>query len=240
MNQKTLQFVFPKTVPVLVGYLFMGIAFGLLLNHIGYSCLWAFFISLTVFSGTLQFLLITFLGGGFSLLTVALMTLFINGRYMFYGLSFLDSFKRMGAVYPYMIHALTDETYSLLCAVDGRCPNGISEARAMQAIAVLDHLYWIAGCVLGAAAGSLISFDITGVDFAMTALFVVVVIDQWRDAKNDRPLSGGHLAAAVGAVCGAAALLIFKADGFILPALALTTAALVVLRPVIEKREARA
>ena len=143
------RFSLRQTVPVLCGYLFLGIAFGLLLQQAGYSWPWALLISCVVYAGSLQFVLVGMLGGGFaSLLSVALTTLSVNSRHLFYGLSFLDTFRRMGRARPYMIFSLTDETYSLLCGV--KIPDDLRADKVRLWMSALDHGSWIAGSVIGA------------------------------------------------------------------------------------------
>lgn len=210
-NQKSeLHFAFLRTVPVLLGYLCLGMGFGLMLQDVGYHFVWAFFCSLFIYSGSMQYMLVTLLSGGASLVYAALMTLFINGRHIFYGISFVDSFKQMGKAYPYMIFSLTDETYSVICSL--RVPKGLNENRVKFFIALLDHGYWITGCVLGCVLGQLISFNTAGVDFSMTALFIVIVMNQWKE-------NGTHLPAIIAAIVGISFLIILGPDKFLLPAL---------------------
>ena len=218
--RQTVRFAFYKTIPVLLGYLFLGLAFGLLLQEAGYSFWWALLSSGIVYAGSIQFVLVEFLSGGTGLLTVAVMTLLINSRHAFYGLSFVEKFRKM-KTYPYMIFSLTDETYSLLCSL--KVPEGIDEKKAMFLIALFDQLYWVAGSVLGAALGQVLPFDMTGIDFAMTALFVTIFVDQWREAKS-------HLPAIVGLCSAAVCLLIFGGSNFILPSLIITVGILMDLR----------
>ncbi len=218
--RQTVRFAFYKTIPVLLGYLFLGLAFGLLLQEAGYSFWWALLSSGIVYAGSIQFVLVEFLSGGTGLLTVAVMTLLINSRHAFYGLSFVEKFRKM-KTYPYMIFSLTDETYSLLCSL--KVPEGIDEKKAMFLIALFDQLYWVAGSVLGAALGQVLPFDMTGIDFAMTALFVTIFVDQWREAKS-------HLPAIVGLCSAAVCLLIFGGSNFILPSLIITVGILMALR----------
>ena len=218
--RQTVRFAFYKTIPVLLGYLFLGLAFGLLLQEAGYSFWWALLSSGIVYAGSIQFVLVEFLSGGTGLLTVAVMTLLINSRHAFYGLSFVEKFRKM-KTYPYMIFSLTDETYSLLCSL--KVPEGIDEKKAMFLIALFDQLYWGAGSVLGAALGQVLPFDMTGIDFAMTALFVTIFVDQWREAKS-------HLPAIVGLCSAAVCLLIFGGSNFILPSLIITVGILMALR----------
>ncbi len=203
-------FAFKMTIPVLLGYVFLGIAFGLMLTGIGYGPLWAFFISLFVYAGSMQFVLVTLISGGANLITVILMTVFINGRHIFYGLSFIEKFKKMGWMYPYMVFSLTDETYSVLN--DVRVSGDLNERWVYFFISFLDHLYWISGSVVGASIGKIISFNTTGIDFAMTALFVVIVINQWRDSHEHRP-------ALIGLIVGILALVLLGPDRFIIPSI---------------------
>ncbi len=166
------------------------------------------------------FVLVGFLSGGASLLSVAVMSLSLGSRHMFYGLSFLEKFRAMGKKGLYMVFSLTDETYSLLCAT--RMDNQ-EDKRLYFCMALLDQVYWIAGSVLGAVAGGLLPLDLAGIDFAMTALFVVIFVEQWKSFSS-------HLPAVVGAVCGVASLAVFGSDGFVLPALALSVLLLTVCR----------
>jgi len=225
---KTLRFAFIQSLPVLFGYVFLGTAFGILIQKAGYNYIWAFFASLTVYAGSLQFVLVSFLSLGTALTTVALMTLFINSRHIFYGLSFIDSFKETGKVYPYMIFSLTDETYSVLCSL--KVPDGMNKNTVMFLIALLNHSYWVAGSVLGALIGQMIPFDVTGIDFSMTALFVVIFLEQWKTSKT-------HIPALIGFASGIFFLITFGPDNFLLPSLITTVILLSVLRPYIKLQE---
>ena len=154
------------------------------------------------------------------------MTLLINSRHAFYGLSFVEKFRRM-KTYPYMVFSLTDETYSLLCSL--KTPEGVDEKKAMFFISLFDQLYWIGGSVLGGVLGQLLPFDMTGIDFAMTALFVTIFVDQWREART-------HLPAVIGLISSVVCLLIFGGNNFILPSLIITVGLLMALRNRIEGR----
>lgn len=216
MGEKMKEFkkAFVKTIPILCGYLFLGIAFGVLLQQAGFNFIWAFFASIFIYAGTGQFLLVSLLSENASLIIVAAMTLFINCRHIFYGITFVDRFKKMGKFYPYMIFSLTDETYSLLCIE--RYKKGYeTDDKTLFYIALLDHIYWIAGSVIGALMGQYIPIDFTGIDFSMTALFLVIFIDQQKGTKERLPAVSGLLAATL-------CLLIFGSDGFLLPALLVT------------------
>ena len=187
MNRKALSAAFPVTVPVLMGYLAIGMAFGFMLQAIGYNFIWAFFMSLTIYAGSGQYLGVTLLSTAASLGTVAFMTLLINFRHLVYGLSMLEKFRGMGWRKFYMIFSLTDETYALLSSA--QAPVGVDPKSFYFAIALLDQSYWIIGSVIGAVAGAgaLIPVDTTGIDFAMTALFVVIAVDQWKAYRNHLP-----------------------------------------------------
>ena len=212
MDRKALSAAFPVTVPVLMGYLAIGIAFGLMLQEAGYNFIWAFFMSLTIYAGSGQYLGVTLLATAAGLGTVALMTLLINFRHLVYGLSMLEKFRGMGWRKLYMIFSLTDETYALLSSA--RAPVGVDPRSFYFAIALLDQSYWVLGSVIGGVAGALIPFSTEGVDFAMTALFVVMFLDQWADAKDHRP-------ALLGLGCSAVCLAVFGSGGFIIPAMCL-------------------
>lgn len=216
-----LRFAGEKTLPVLFGYLFLGIAFGVLLQQAGYGVGWALAISSCVYAGSIQFVMVGFLSGGAGFASIALMTLLINSRHLFYGLSFIEKFRRMGKLRPYLIFSLTDETYSLLCSL--KMPPELDEREVFFTISLLDQLYWVAGSVLGSVLGSLIPFDTTGIDFAMTALFVVIFVEQWLEAKSRLP-------AVIGLVSSVLCLLLVGPEHFILPALLVTVTVLLLCK----------
>lgn len=192
-----------------------------MLQSAGYNFIWAIFISLFVYAGSGQFALVGLLSGGAGLLTTVIMQLSINSRHIFYGLSFIEKFKKMGKAYPYMIFSLTDETYSLLCST--AVPAEADEKKVFFLIALFDQIYWIIGSAMGALIGQLIPFDSAGVEFAMTSLFVVIFVEQWISLKN-------HMPAMVGAVCGIICFVLFDPSKFILPALVSTVAVLTMYR----------
>lgn len=211
-KKRLLQYGFLQTLPVLCGYLFLGMAFGVLLQKAGYGIGFAFLISLIVYAGSMQFVLIGLLTSGASLLTAALMTLSINSRHIFYGLSFIEKFQSMGKKGIYMVASLTDETYSVLCGM--KVPKELeqNEKKLFFLVALLNHLYWIIGSILGAGIGQVLPFDTTGIDFAMTALFVVIYIEQWLDSPDKFP-------AILGISFAILSLVLFGKDKFLLPAL---------------------
>lgn len=222
MDRKTLAAAFPVTVPVLMGYLAIGMAFGLMLQSIGYGVGWAFLMSLTIYAGSGQYLGVSLLATGAPLTQVAFLTLVINFRHLVYGLSMLEKFRGMGLRKLYMIFSLTDETYALLSSA--RAPEGVDEKNYYFCVAMMNQSYWIAGSVLGSLAGAALGFDTTGVDFAMTALFLVIAVGQWKAA-------GGHLPALLGGAATLISLLVAGAEDMLLPALAIIVIALTALRP---------
>lgn len=226
--RQTARFAFRQSLGVLFGYVFLGTAFGILLRQAGFGALWSLAFSGLVYAGSLQFVLAGFLAAPTALPTVALMSLFINARHLFYGLSFIERFRSMGKKRPYMIFSLTDETYSVLCGMD-EVPAVVDKNGAMFLVALLDQLYWVAGSLLGTFAGSL-PLDFTGIDFSMTALFLVIFLEQWRGAKS-------HLPALLGLGCGAVFLLALGPDNFLLPALCTTVAVLLLARPVLNREK---
>ena len=226
--RQTARFAFRQSLGVLFGYVFLGTAFGILLRQAGFGALWSLAFSGLVYAGSLQFVLAGFLAAPTALPTVALMSLFINARHLFYGLSFIERFRSMGKKRLYMIFSLTDETYSVLCGMD-EVPAGVDKNGAMFLVALLDQLYWVAGSLLGTFAGGL-PLDFTGIDFSMTALFLVIFLEQWRGAKS-------HLPALLGLGCGAVFLLALGPDNFLLPALCTTVAVLLLARPVLNREK---
>ena len=228
MNRKTFAAAFPATVPVLMGYLAIGMAFGLMLQSIGYGAIWAFFMSLTIYAGSGQYLGVSLLATGAPLAQVAFLTLMINFRHLVYGLSLLEKFHGMGLRKLYMMFSLTDETYALLSAA--KVPEGIREHDYYLAVAMMDHSYWIAGSVIGALLGEALGFDTTGVDFAMTALFLVIAVGQWKAA-------GSHLPALLGGAATLISLFVVGAEDMLLPALGIIVAVLTLLRPKLDGAE---
>ncbi len=220
-RRRTFLFAFRTSLPVLTGYVAAGTAFGLLLQQAGYGIAWAALSSVLVYAGSMQFMLVGLLSDGSGPVAVAMVTLFVNFRHFFYGLSFLDVFKAMGRKRPYMVFALTDETYSVLCATTP--PEDVDANGYRFWLALLDQGYWVAGSLLGAAVGTLIPFRLDGLDFAMTALFVVLLVEQWRAFRTHEPVFVGFAATV-------AAVLVFGRSNVLLPSLAVIVLGLLLLR----------
>ena len=221
---KKLRSNFVRTFPVMAGYVALGIGLGIILNSHGYGVLWALLMSVLIYAGSMQFMAINLIAAGAGLITFALTTVVVNARHLFYGVSMIDKYKDTGRSKPYLIFALTDETYSLVC-------NDISlDKKDYLQISLLDHCYWVTGSVLGALIGELVPFDFAGVDFALTALFVSIVTEQWIANKD-------HWPALIGAAASVASLLIFGKQDFLIPSMVLITIGLAVLK-LVRKRGA--
>ena len=230
--KKTFAYAFRHSLPIMLGFFPLGIAYGILMRSIGYNALWTGACSGFVLAGSLQFLMVSFFGGGVSIITVAALALLLNSRHIFYGVSFIEkfnSFKKSSKLF--LIFALTDESYSLHCS--HKITDGVREEGAYVLTAALVMLYWVGFSVLGAAVGSFITFDTTGIDFSLTALFTVILLDQLRGA-------GSRLPARTALVSSLLSILLFGADSFILPSLILTMAALTLLKRRIEPEEKEA
>ena len=232
MKRKALKAAVPYTLPVMMGYIFLGMAFGILLHNTNVPDGWALFMSIFVYAGSMQFVAIELLTAPFAPFSAALVTLMVNARHLFYGLSMLEPFKIMGKLKPYMIFSLSDETYSLECAAEP--PEGVDRKYFLFFIALLDQSYWILGSVIGAVAGALIPFSTEGVDFAMTALFVVIAVDQWRSYRR-------HLPAVLGAGVTVLFLIVlghfFGQDQMLLISLGVIVLCLLVLRDRLDEKE---
>lgn len=226
MDKKAFKAAFPLTMPVFAGYLVLGMGFGILLSSKGYSFLWALVMSLTIYGGSAQYVAVDLLSGGASLISTALLTFMVNARYLFYGVSMIEKYKHIGKIKPYLIFGLTDETYSLVCTTEA--PEGVDRKKFFFYITILDQSYWVLGSVLGAIAGSTLAFNTEGVDFAMTALFVVIFIDQWLSHKDHRP-------AIIGLVSTIVCLVVFGAESFLIPAMVVISAALLIMRRSLSK-----
>ena len=217
---------FKYSLPVLFGYIPLGFAFGVMLQAQGYNALWAFFMCVTIFSGTGQYLIVSMLAVGASIPNVILTTLLLHSRYFFYGLSMIDKYHRIGGTKWYLIFGLTDETYAILSTE--KPPEGISRAAFYTSVTFLNHCYWIIGGVVGTLVGGILPFSTKGIEFVMTALFSVLVVEQWKAHKN-------HLPALIGFVLPIISLLILGADHFLIPALLVVSVTLMCLRPVLDK-----
>lgn len=221
MKRKALQTVFLDTLPVLTGYIFLGMGFGILLaEQTDKGFLWALFMSIFMFAGSGQYLAVSLIASHASLLSTAIATFLINARHIFYGISLVDTYKGAKGA-PYMIFGLTDETYSLV--TQNQPPEGMKRHTYCLLVTLFDHTYWIAGCCLGFLAGDLIPISFEGVEFVLTALFVTLFTEQWLTHKN-------HLSAIVGVVCTAACLICLGSEYFLIPAMVMIAVLLLITR----------
>ena len=219
-SSTTLKTAFVKSIPIFCSYVFVSMAYGMMMASAGFPWYDSLLVSLTVYTGAFQFVLITFLSSGASLITIALTALLMNSRQSFYSITFLKEFKQMGRRKLYMIHTMTDETYAVNCTLD--LPKKEKED-TMFLVALFSRCYWMVGSVLGGILGQIIPFDLTGIDFCMTALFLIIFIDQWEKAEKHTPALTGL---GIGVIC----LLIFGENRFMLPALLIVSALLLLFQ----------
>lgn len=229
MKRKALRAAFPMTLPVLTGYLVLGISYGILMTSSGFPFWMPMVTSLTVFAGSMEFVLVNLLLSGFDLVQAFLMTLMINARHLFYGISMLDRYRGAGLKKLYMIFGLTDESFSVNCVAEP--PEGVEKGWFMFFVTLLDHGYWFLGASLGGVFGTLVQFNTEGLDFVMTAMFVVIFLEQWQKEEN-------HLCSVMGLVLPVICLLIFGADSFMIPAMLAILAGLTLARKPLEKEAA--
>ena len=221
MKKAVVKQAFFKSLPVMAGYFVLGIGFGILLRSAGYGTLWAFAMSLLIYAGSMQYVGVGLIAGGASVLTTAVTTVMVNARHLFYSISMIDRYKDAGKYKPYLIFALTDETYSLLC--DGHASAEDDPDQYRFFVSLFDHCYWVTGSVLGSLLGAVIPFSTAGIEFSMTALFIASFTEQWLNTKD-------HIPALTGLLGTLACLLIFGREQFLIPAMLLITLVLTVLR----------
>lgn len=221
MKKNAVRAAFLDTVPVMTGYVFLGFGFGILMYQSGYGAIWSVAMSLFIYAGSMQYMAVSLLTGGANLLTTALTTVVVNARHLFYGISMVDAYKGAGKKKPYMIFALTDETYSLVSR--NQAPEGISFHNYCLLVSFFDQCWWVIGTLLGALAGDLLPINYEGIEFVLTALFVTIFVEQWLSTKN-------HFPAIVGVAATAACLLMFGKDVFLIPSMGLIAAILIMSR----------
>ena len=207
-----LRAAFPHTIPVLTGYLMLGMAYGILMQTKGYGPLWSGLMSAIAFCGSMQYAAITLLTTVFDPLQAFFLSLMVNARHLFYGVSMLKKYAGLGALRPLLIWWLTDETFSVLCTVD--VPEGVERGPFYFWVSFLNYLYWVGGTLVGGLFGSFLTFNTTGIDFALTALFVVLFIEQLKGKQQ-------RISGVIGLVCTVAALAVFGADKMVIAAMVL-------------------
>lgn len=208
-----------RTLPVLAGYLVLGIGFGIVMVSKGYGPVWSLAMGGFIYAGSMQYVAADLLSAGASLITTALTTLLVNARHLFYGISMLERYRKAGRAKPYLIFGLTDETYSLVAS--SKAPDekdadssNILTNRDLFRITLIDHTYWVTGCLLGGLIGTVVPWDFAGVDFALTALFVCILTEQWLSTRD-------HIPALIGLGATLLSLLVFGTESFLLPAMAM-------------------
>ncbi len=221
MNKKILRQAFTASIPVLAGYIVLGMGFGILLRAAGFGALWALGMSICIFAGSMQYVGVELLAGGASVLTTALTTLMVNARHLFYSISMIRLYKDAGRYRPYLFFGLTDETYSLLC--DGHAPADGDAHLYRFLVTMFNHSYWITGCVLGNLLGAVLPFSTDGLAFSMTALFAASFTEQWLSAKD-------HVPALTGLLGTLLCLVLLGPEHFLIPAMLLITLVLTCLR----------
>ena len=226
VKRRALCAAFPHTIPVMTGYLFLGMTYGIFMRASGFSFIYPMLMSMSIFAGAMEFVTVNLLMGAFNPVQAFTMTLMVNARHLFYGLAMLPKYRGAGWRKLYLIFGLTDETFSVNCAADA--PEGVDRYWFMFFITLLDQIYWVSGATLGGLFGSLITFSTEGIDFVMTAMFVVIFLENWLKEKN-------HVSSLVGLLLSALCLAAFGADGFIIPAMLGIIGALTLLRKPLEK-----
>ena len=226
-KKATLRAALKAALPVMVGYLFLGFGFGVLLREAGYGVLWAAVMSLVIYAGSGQYVGVGLLATGAGFLSALLTTVAVNARHIFYSISMLKTYQKAGKEKPYLIFALTDETYSLLCS--GETPPGTDPRLFRLLVSLFNHSFWILGGMLGNFTGAVLPFDLSGFDFSMTALFVAAFASQWKHSRD-------HLPALTGIGCSLLCLLIFGAEHFLIPAMLLITAALLAVQKLRDRK----
>lgn len=224
--KKALKCAFPHTLPILAGFLFLGITYGIYMNVSGFSFWYPMLMSMTIFAGSMEFVAVNLLLGAFDPLQALAMTLMINARHLFYGISMLDKYRGTGWKKWYLIFGMCDESFSV--NYTAQVPEDVDRGWFMFFVTLLNQLYWVTGATLGGIFGSFLHFNTEGLDFVMTAMFVVIFLNQWLKEKN-------HASSLLGLGLSLLCLIAFGADNFILPAMAAILAALTLLRRPLEK-----
>ncbi len=212
MKRKAFKAAFPHTIPILFGFIFLGISYGFMTVSKGFSPLYPIFMAMFIYAGSMEFVAVSLLLSAFSPVHAFFLTLIINARHLFYGISMLDVYRGTGWKKPFLIFGMSDETFTV--NYTAAIPEDVDEDWFMLFVTLLDQSYWVIGTALGALLGSLIHFNSTGIDFVMTALFVCMLVDQWKDKVNRESIM-------VGAICTFLCLMTLGSSHFILPAMLL-------------------
>lgn len=225
-KRRALAAAFPQTIPIMTGFLFLGASYGILMKTSGFSFLYPLAMSLTIFGGSLEFVAVSMLLGTFAPLQTLIMTLLIQARHLFYGVAMLEKYKGTGWKKLYLIFGMCDESFSINCSAE--IPEGTDKGWFMFFVTLLNQLYWVVGATAGGLLGTLVHFDTTGLDFVMTAMFVVIFLENWLKEKK-------HYTSLIGVCASVACLLIFGADSFMIPTMITILCFLSLLRKPIER-----
>lgn len=225
-RKRAFKLAFPKTLPILAGFLFLGMSYGFYMRVSGFGFLYPLIMSIVIFGGSLEFVAVSMLMSVFAPVQTFLVALAIQARHLFYGIAMLDKYRGTGKKKLYLIFGMCDESFSINCSAE--IPEGVDKGWFYFFVTLLNHSYWVAGATLGALAGSLITFDTTGIDFVMTAMFVVIFLEHWL--KNKR-----RLPSVIGAVSSVACLILFGKDTFLIPSMACIICFLSLFRGKIDK-----
>ena len=211
MKRKAFKAAFPHTIPILTGFCFLGLSYGIYMNANGFSFIYPMLMSMLIFGGSLEFVAVEMLLSPFAPVQVFFMALMIQARHLFYGLSMLSKFKGMGWKKFYLIFGMCDETFSINCSVD--IPENVDKGWFMLFVTLLNQIYWCVSATLGGIIGSYLPIDTSGISFVMTAMFVVIFLEQWLKEKN-------HFSSCLGVLASVICLMLFGADYFMLPTMA--------------------
>lgn len=225
--RSALKCAFPYTLPILAGFWFLGLTYGIYMNVSGFSFWYPMLMSMTIFGGSLEFVAVSMLLSPFAPLQVFIMTLMIQARHLFYGISMLDKFKNTGWKKPYLIFGMCDETFSINYTAE--IPDGIDRGWFYFFVTLLNQFYWVSSATLGGIVGSMLKFNTEGLDFVMTAMFVVIFMEQWLKEKR-------HISEWIGLAASVGCLLIFGADNFLIPTMICILIALTALRKQMEQK----
>ena len=217
---------FPNTIPIFAGFLFLGIAYGIYMNQSGFKFYYPMFMSFIIFAGSVEFATVSWLLGSFDPVNIFFLTLMINARHLFYGLSMLEKYNIPGWKKLYLIYGMCDESFSINATVD--VPKDIDKGLFMFFVTMLNQIYWVAGATIGGIFGSFIPFDTNGIEFVMTALFVVIFLENWLKEKD-------HSASVIGLFISFICLTIFKGTNFIIPSMIIILSVLTLLRGRLQK-----
>lgn len=211
MKRKAFRAALPYTLPICAGFLFLGISYGFLMRSKGFPAIYPMLMSLFIFAGSMEFVTVNLLLSSFNPLYALALSLMVNARHLFYGVSMLEKYRNTGLKKFYLIYGMCDESFTINCTVS---PAGVDKGWFMFFVTLLNHIYWVAGATLGALLGNMIHFDTTGIEFVMTALFVVMFMNQWNENEH-------HSSALAGLGCSLLCLVVFGSESFIIPAMLL-------------------